>query len=99
MSLTIEEIKKIAKLARIELTPEEEIRYAETISGVLEYMKILNEVDTKDVEPTSQVTGLEDVVRQDEARDYFEKNQLIAQMPQVKENELVVPAVFSDENE
>lgn len=96
MSLTVEEVKKIATLARLKLSPEEEERYAKTISAVLDYMTILNEVDTNGVEPTSQVTGLEDVFREDESRDSGLQSKLLNQMPEVKENELVVPEVFEE---
>lgn len=99
MSLSVEEIKKIAELARLKLTPEEEKRYAETISAVLDYMTILNEVDTKGVEPTSQVTGLEDVFREDIPADSSIKKELISLFPEEKENELVVPEVFGDSEE
>lgn len=94
MSLSIDEVKKIAKLARIKLAPEEEQRHAVTISAVLEYMDILNEVNTDRVEPTFQVTGLEDIVRADEIRESTITKELMAQMPQIEDDELVVPAVF-----
>ncbi|HLD35081.1 MAG TPA: Asp-tRNA(Asn)/Glu-tRNA(Gln) amidotransferase subunit GatC [Patescibacteria group bacterium] len=97
MALTKEEIRKIAELARLELTPTEEKRYAETISAVLDYMKILNEVDTTGVEPTAQVTGLENVAREDIARESEHQKELLAQLPQVKMGELVVPGVFNKE--
>lgn len=99
MALSVEEIRKIAELARLKLTPEEEKRYAETISAVLDYMTILNEVDTKGVEPTSQVTGLEDVFREDVPKDSEIKKGLISLMPEQKANELLVPEVFSDSEE
>ncbi len=94
MALTKQEIKKIAQLARLELTPEEESRYAETISAVLDYMKILNEVDTKNVEPTAQVTGLKNIVRPDEAKRCSANKKLMGQVPKVYANELSVPGVF-----
>lgn len=97
MSISIEEVKKVAQLARIKLTPAEEKRHAETISVVLDYMKILNEVDTSGVEQTSQVTGLENVIREDKLQDCEFKKELMGQMPQVEDNELVVPAVFGEE--
>ena len=86
MSLSIDEVRKIAQLARIKLTPEEEERHAETISAVLDYMKILNEVNTDGVEPTFQVTGLEDVVRVDEVRESKLVKELMAQMPQIEDD-------------
>lgn len=94
MAISIGEVKNIARLARIDLTAQEEKRHAETISAVLDYMKILNEVDTVGVEPTSQVTGLEDVAREDAPRDCEIKKDLLAQMPVVRGGQLVVPAVF-----
>lgn len=96
MSVSIEEVRKVARLARIELTEIEEKRHAATISTVLDFVTILNEVDTQGVEPTAQVTGLEDVVREDVARVCDYKKELIAQMPVVNINLLKVPAVFSD---
>lgn len=96
MSISIEEVKKIAGLARIELSPAEERRHAETISAVLDYMKILNETDTSGVEPTFQVTGLTDVFRQDAVLACTVTKELIGQMPQTEKDELVVPEVFEE---
>ncbi len=96
MSVSTEEVKKIAKLARIELTAQEEQRHAVTISTVLDFVNTLNEVDTEGVEPTAQVTGLEDVVREDIVKNSTIKKELLAQMPQVSVGLLKVPAVFSD---
>ncbi len=96
MSLSIEEVKKIAKLARIELTADEEKRHASTISTVLDFVNTLNEVNTDGVEPTAQVTGLEDVVREDLVVNSKIKKELLNQMPQVSVGLLKVPAVFGD---
>jgi aspartyl-tRNA(Asn)/glutamyl-tRNA(Gln) amidotransferase subunit C len=94
MSISKEEIKKIAQLSRINLTSEEEVRYAETISAVLEYMKILDEIDTTEVKPTHQVTGLQNVVREDVVKKCEYSNKLLKQMPELEDEELVVPGVF-----
>jgi len=94
MSITIQQLKKIAKLARIELTPEEEKRHAETMSVVLDYMKVLDEVDTHGVEPTSQVTGLVGVVREDVVCGCEYVDELVGQMPEVEFGKLKVPGVF-----
>lgn len=99
MSLSIEEVRKIALLARLKLTPAEEQRHAETISTVLDFVAQLNEVDTQGVEPTAQVTGLEDFSRADVSRECTHKKELLAQMPTVENNLLKVPAVFKDSEE
>ena len=67
MSLTREEVKHIAKLARLELTEEEITRYQQELSLILEYIGQLSEVDTSGVEPTAQVAGLVNRFREDVA--------------------------------
>ncbi|MCX6782062.1 MAG: Asp-tRNA(Asn)/Glu-tRNA(Gln) amidotransferase subunit GatC [Candidatus Magasanikbacteria bacterium] len=99
MAISLKEVRKIASLARLELTPEEEQRHAETISAVLDYMKVLNEVDTSRVEATEQVTGLTNIFREDEPVSGGNRNELIDEMPEVYAGELVVPGVFADEEE
>ncbi len=61
-----EQVEHVAKLARIRLGDEEVERFGGQLSDVLNYMKILNEADTDDVPITSQVTGLENVMEEDE---------------------------------
>jgi len=59
------EVEHMAQLARIHITGEEKKKYSKELSGVLDYVGKLNKADTKDVEETSQVTGLENVMRKD----------------------------------
>jgi aspartyl-tRNA(Asn)/glutamyl-tRNA(Gln) amidotransferase subunit C len=95
MTISREEVKKIAELARLELTAEEEDRHAETMSAVLDYMKILDEVDTRSVAITSQVTGLENIIRDDQVEGCENPKEVLASFPQTRANELVVPGVFN----
>jgi len=73
MQLSKDEIQHIAKLARLELTVAELEKYGGQLSVVLNYIDQLKEVDTKGVEPTAQVTGLENVLREDAVLDWDEK--------------------------
>ena len=97
MSLNRTDIQKIALLARLALTPDEEERYAHDLSIVLDYFAQLNEVDTAGVPETCQVTGLEDVVRPDEASipDPNVTKKIIAQFPAQTAGLLQVQAVFA----
>ncbi|MBP9732324.1 MAG: Asp-tRNA(Asn)/Glu-tRNA(Gln) amidotransferase subunit GatC [Candidatus Magasanikbacteria bacterium] len=99
MSLTREDIKGIANLARLSLTPEEEIRYAEELSVVLSYIDTLNEVETDGVEPTTQITGLEDVMRDDVAKnsDDETRKKIVTLFPHSENSMLSVPRVFEDQ--
>ena len=63
--ISIEEVQHIAELARIELSKEEKERFSGELSDVLGYISQLEEVNTKGVEPVSQVTGLVNVLRDD----------------------------------
>ncbi len=61
------DITKVAKLANLDLSEEEKNKFETQLSSILDYFKKLQELDTKNVEETSQVTGLENVVRQDKS--------------------------------
>lgn len=66
MAITREEIKHIAELSRLELSEEEMKKFGGQLDSILKYISQLNEVDTKNVEPTAQVSGLSDIWRADD---------------------------------
>lgn len=61
------DVVHVAKLANLPLKPEEEKKFEKQLSDILSYVEKLKEVDTGNVETTSQVTGLENVTREDKA--------------------------------
>ncbi len=66
--LTPEQVRHIAKLARLRLTDAEAAKMAQELTSILKYVDMLGEVDTKNVTPTAQVTGLQNVAREDVVR-------------------------------
>ena len=88
------EVKNIAKLARLELNDEELERYADQLSEILEYVNKLEEVDTEKVEITAQVTGLVNVLRDDEVETCDKIEQLLEQVPEVEDGGVKVKSVF-----
>ncbi len=58
-------VKHVAKLANLPLSSDEEEKYSKQLSEILEYVDQLNEVNTSSVEPTYNVTGLNNVTRED----------------------------------
>lgn len=68
--LSREDILKLAKLSRLELTDDEVAQFEAEIGSILEYVELLQKVDLDKLEPTYQVTGLKDVTRPDEVVDY-----------------------------
>lgn len=65
MKLTKDQVKHVAKLARLGLTEVEVEKFQTQLSGILYYVEQLNEVNTDKVLPTAQVTGLANVMRED----------------------------------
>ncbi len=78
-----EEVKKIANLARLELTDKEEKSLGKDISGILDYIDQLREVNTEGVKETAQVTGLSNVLREDKVENWneAEKESALKQAP------------------
>ena len=71
-------VQKVAKLANLTITKDEEEKLEKQLSDVLEYIGVLDEVDTKDIQPTSQVTGLENVTQEDIARESLPQEAALA---------------------
>ncbi|MBM4402125.1 MAG: Asp-tRNA(Asn)/Glu-tRNA(Gln) amidotransferase subunit GatC [Candidatus Cloacimonetes bacterium] len=63
--LSKSQVLHISNLARIKLTPAEVEKFQEQLSSILDYVSKLNEVDSKNIEPISQITGLENITRED----------------------------------
>lgn len=66
--MTEKDVLHVAKLAKLDLNDAEVKKYSDQLSVVVEHIGKLSEVDTKEVEPTSQTTGLENVFRTDEVK-------------------------------
>ncbi|MDD5071723.1 MAG: Asp-tRNA(Asn)/Glu-tRNA(Gln) amidotransferase subunit GatC [Patescibacteria group bacterium] len=96
MKLKREEIKYIADLARLELTDEELKKYGSQLSAVLNYFEQLKEVDTIDIEPTAQVTGLENALREDVKEDWnkIEAGEALRQAPELENEQIKVKRVL-----
>lgn len=96
MKLSREEISHIANLARLELSEAEMEKYGQQLSGVLSYVEQLSEVDTDAAEPTAQVTGLQDVFREDIVRDWpaDEVESALMGAPELEERQYKVKRVL-----
>ena len=66
--LTAKDVRHIAKLARLRVTDAEVETLARELSSILDYVALLNELNTENVTPTAQVTDLMNVFREDEVR-------------------------------
>ncbi|MFL2646279.1 MAG: Asp-tRNA(Asn)/Glu-tRNA(Gln) amidotransferase subunit GatC [Dehalococcoidia bacterium] len=85
MSLSNEEIKQIALLARIKLSELEVQQLSDQLSEILDNFKILEEIDTSEVEPTAQTFELENVDRLDETSIPIDRELTLESAPRSQE--------------
>lgn len=97
MALSHEEVRRIAELAKLDLTEEEVARYASQLSNVLDYFQRLQEVDTSQIEPTASVLPLKNVWRPDTAGQPLPPARVIANAPDAEDNQFRVSAVLGEE--
>ncbi len=97
MKLTLEQVKKVAKLANLPLTLEEEEKYAEQLSKILDYIEQLNWVDTTNVEPTFNVTGQTNVMREDTTAKCLSQKEALLNAPKKKNGMFETKGVFENE--
>lgn len=89
--LTRDDILKLARLARIDLTDDEVEKFVGEFNAILAYVEQLQSVDVSELEPTSQVTGLTNVTRPDVVASYgYEPRDLLKNVPHAKDNMIQV---------
>ena len=92
--LTKAEVKHIAKLAQLDLTEKEIKKFQKQLSEILDYIGILNELDTKKVKPTSQVTGLENVFREDKPTPSLSQEEVLSGTKKTHNGMFKIKAIF-----
>lgn len=91
--ITIKDVEHVAKLARLELTEEEKELYTKQLGAVLEYVNQMNEVDTSNIEPMTQVVDFVNVMREDEVRYEHTKEELMKNAPEEEDGFFRVPKI------
>jgi aspartyl-tRNA(Asn)/glutamyl-tRNA(Gln) amidotransferase subunit C len=89
--LTRDDVLHLAALARISLSDDEVTEFEGELSEILQYVEMLSNVDVSGLKPTNQVTGLTNVMRADEVKDYgYTPSELLKNVPQAQDNQLKV---------
>jgi aspartyl-tRNA(Asn)/glutamyl-tRNA(Gln) amidotransferase subunit C len=96
-NLSEEEVKHIAKLANLTLAEEEIKKFQSQLSEVLNYMDVLKKLETKEIEPTSQVTGLENIFRDDETGLCLQQKEVLSNTKEKNNGLFVIEAIFKKE--
>ena len=89
--LTRDDVLKLAQLARLSLTDDEVEEFREELSAILAYVRQLQDVDVAGLQPTTQVSGLTNVMREDILQDYgIDRQDLLKNVPHVEEEMIKV---------
>ena len=88
-----DQVLHVARLARLRLTEEEVERFQRELSTILDHIETINEIDgLEEVEPTSHVVEVENVLRPDEPRPSWPRDKVLEQAPDVAEGGFRVPS-------
>jgi aspartyl-tRNA(Asn)/glutamyl-tRNA(Gln) amidotransferase subunit C len=96
MSLSREQVEKVSLLARLRLSDAELERLTAQLSQVVDYMELLGELDTENVEPMAHAVEISNVFRADEARPSFDRAEMLARAPHADGEFYLVPAVLGE---
>ena len=94
MKITIDRVRRVADLARLDLAPGEEGLLTGQLNAILEYMDQLGEIDTTGIEPTSHVLPLTNVMRDDVVRACLSNAEALANAPAADLGHFAVPKII-----
>jgi aspartyl-tRNA(Asn)/glutamyl-tRNA(Gln) amidotransferase subunit C len=92
--LTLEEVSRVAFLARLELSDDEKTRLTHDLNGILGQFARLQELDTKDVPPTSHSIPLQNVLRDDVVRPSLSRDLATQNAPEKRDGNFIVPQIM-----
>jgi len=87
-------VEKIADLAKLEITDDEKKRYTKQLSDIFRYFDEVKSLDLEQVEETSHITGLENVLRDDEVHLIYSTEKLLKEAPEMEGEQIKVPGVM-----
>ena len=90
-------VKEIASLARLDLTNEETEMFVSQFKDILDYVSILDEVDTENVAPAYLSSANKSVTREDEIEESVPTQEFLANAPQSKDEYVVIPRVHTEQ--
>ncbi len=89
-----EQVKKVAHLARLDITPEEEVELEGSLNTILEYFEQLGELDTTDVEPTTRAIDISNITRADNLIPCSNRDELLGEAPDQDGDFFKVPQIM-----
>ena len=94
-NISTSDIQHLASLSSLALADDEVDGLRQDLENIIGYIEQLGELDTSGVEPTYQVTGLENVWREDEVQSGISRDELLELAPEKQNNQVKVPQILS----
>lgn len=95
MILDSEQVRKVALLARLDLTAEEEAQFSTQLSSILEYFEQLSELDTENILPTTRAIEVSNVTRKDELEVSTSREDMLKEAPDQDGDFFRVPQIIA----
>ncbi len=92
--IDLEQVRKVANLARLQLTEAEEKQFTTQLSDILDYFEQLSELDTENVEPTTRAIDVSNITRADILQPYTDREELLKQAPAQEGDFFRVPQIM-----
>ncbi len=96
MKLTKEQVEHVAKLANLPLTEDEVEKYSKQLSAILEYVESLSKVDTNNIEPTFNTTGLENIMSKDKVSKFLTQEESLLNAGKKDKGFFATKGIFND---
>jgi len=94
--ITIQEVEHVAKLARLALSEEEKVKFAEQLGNILDYFNQLKEVNTENVEPMTQAIPKVNIMREDKVWEPCNREEILTNAPQEEDGYFKVPRIIEE---
>jgi aspartyl-tRNA(Asn)/glutamyl-tRNA(Gln) amidotransferase subunit C len=92
--ISADQVKHVANLARLAITEEEAEMFTKQLDSIISFAEQLNELDTDNVEPTSHVLDMKNVMREDKPEKGLPQSEVLKNAPDHQDGQIKVPAII-----
>jgi aspartyl-tRNA(Asn)/glutamyl-tRNA(Gln) amidotransferase subunit C len=94
--ISIDQVKHVANLARLAITEDEAEKFTKQLDAIITFAEQLNELDTENVEPTSHVLDIKNVLREDIPQKGIPREEVLKNAPEHQDGQIKVPAILGE---
>ncbi len=91
-----DQVKYVANLARLAITEDEAEKFTKQLDAIITFAEQLNELDTENVEPTSHVLEIKNVLREDVSKEGLPREEVLKNAPEEQDGQFKVPAILGE---